>query len=231
VFVFVRHPPGTSERARRLRADGWSVRAIARELKIAQSTASLWVRDVPLSDEQRRRLDQLSDRQRAGNAARARRAREARLDAQQLGRTIARIDEPLHRTGCMLYWAEGSKSRNQVVFVNSDVHMMRVFLEFLHQCCGVPDDSIALSINCHLGNGVTAREIERWWLERLDLPDTCLRKAIVNRPSRASKRVHRPLIYGTARLVVSSTRIVQSIYGAIQEYAGLERPEWTDLRS
>jgi hypothetical protein len=27
---------------------------------------------------------------------------------------------------------------------------------------------------------------------------------------------------------VHSTAIVQSIYGAIQEYAGIERPEWVD---
>jgi hypothetical protein len=38
--------------------------------------------------------------------------------------------------------------------------------------------------------------------------------------------VRRPLIHGTARVTVNSTRLVQSIYGAIQEYAGIERLEW-----
>jgi hypothetical protein len=37
-------------------------------------------------------------------------------------------------------------------------------------------------------------------------------------------------VYGTARVTVYSTAIVQSIYGAIQEYAGIERPEWVDGR-
>ena len=41
--------------------------------------------------------------------------------------------------------------------------------------------------------------------------------------------MHRPLRLGTARLVVNSTWITQSLYGAIQEYAGFERPEWLDL--
>jgi hypothetical protein len=31
--------------------------------------------------------------------------------------------------------------------------------------------------------------------------------------------------------VVYSTEIVQSIYGAIQEYAGCTRPEWSELGS
>jgi hypothetical protein len=37
-------------------------------------------------------------------------------------------------------------------------------------------------------------------------------------------------VYGTARVTVNSTAIVQSIYGAIQQYAGIERPEWVDGR-
>jgi hypothetical protein len=41
------------------------------------------------------------------------------------------------------------------------------------------------------------------------------------------KRVGR-LPYGTCRLSVHSTAIVQHIYGAIQEYAGFDRPEWLD---
>jgi hypothetical protein len=36
------------------------------------------------------------------------------------------------------------------------------------------------------------------------------------------------LPYGTARVSVCSVVVVQSIYGAIQEYAGIDRPEWLD---
>jgi len=223
--VFV-HSVEVRERACKLRSEGRSIKAIARELHIAQSTASLWVSDVPLSEEQRRRLDALTDRQRAGLRTQVQRAREARLDAQQLGRLIARVDYPLHWAGCMLFWAEGSKNRNSVIFTNSDDGMMRFFLRFLRECYDVPDERVRLSINCFLGNGKTLEEIEAWWLKRLELPPSCLRKATVNRPSSASKGVRKPLVHGTARLAVGSTRIVQSIYGAIQEYAGIERPEW-----
>ena len=69
-------------------------------------------------------------------------------------------------------------------------------------------------------------EIEAYWLETLELPATCLRASIVNRPSSASRRRGRTLVYGTGRLSVASTAVVQSIYGAIQEYAMLDRPEW-----
>jgi hypothetical protein len=42
----------------------------------------------------------------------------------------------------------------------------------------------------------------------------------------SKKKRQNKLPYGTVRLVVHSTAMVQSIYGAIQEYGGFERPEW-----
>jgi hypothetical protein len=41
------------------------------------------------------------------------------------------------------------------------------------------------------------------------------------------KRANR-LPYGTCRVSVSKTQVVQHIHGAIQEYGGFERPEWLD---
>ena len=128
----------------------------------------------------------------------------------------------------MLYLAEGSKSRNDATLTNADPDMLAVFVRFLHECYAVPHARMCFSVNCHLNNGLTLEEIESWWLSRLGLPPECRRKAIVNRPSRASNGRHNVLVHGTARVVVHSTAIVQSIYGAIQEYAGIERPEWLD---
>ena len=114
--------------------------------------------------------------------------------------------------------------------MNSDADLLATFLGFLRRFFGVGDALIAFSVNCFLNNGLTLAEIEGWWRERLRIPLTCMRAATVNRPSSASRRRrYRVLIHGTGRLVVHSTFIVQSIYGGIQELAGIERPEWLDL--
>ena len=126
----------------------------------------------------------------------------------------------------MLYWAEGSKRRNEVEFTNSDPEMMRTFVEFLTRCYGVRARDLRLTLNVHLGNGLTLPQIEQWWLARLSLPRSSLGSHTLNCYSRASRQQRRTLPYGTARLVVYSTFIVQSIYGAIQQYAGMARPEW-----
>ena len=73
------------------------------------------------------------------------------------------------------------------------------------------------------------REIEQFWLDQLRLPRTQLRKTILNNYSKHSQKKRKnKLPYGTCKLVLNSTQVVQTIYGSIQEYGGFERPEWLD---
>ena len=226
----------TAERdlARSLRRElGLPVKEIARRVGVSASSVSLWVRDVPLTSEQEAALDArnpVRSGQRTGAMNNSRRRRDERRAAQEHGRTLARGRDPGFVAGCMLYWAEGAKHRNVATLTNSDADLLSNFLEFLRHAFEVPDQKIAFSVNCFLGNGLSLDEIERWWLARLALPRGCLRKAAVNRPSSASQRKRGHVLpYGTGRVTVYSTFIVQSIYGAIQEYAGIDRPEWLDL--
>ncbi|MDX6641432.1 MAG: hypothetical protein QOF12_2443 [Solirubrobacteraceae bacterium] len=128
----------------------------------------------------------------------------------------------------MLFWAEGSKCRNAVRFTNSDADMLRTFVAFLRRCYGVASERITLTVNCYLNNGLSIDEIHRWWLDKLELPQSSIRTPAIGRASRASRFRRNTLVYGTARVAVHSTVIVQSIFGAIQEYAAIERPEWID---
>jgi transcriptional regulator with XRE-family HTH domain len=220
------------EAARRLRREeGLAIRVIAARLGVAVSSVSLWTRDIELTEAQHERLRQANpiyNQQLRGHAGRSASARAVRLAAQDHGRSVARQGNPEHLMGCMLHWAEGSKDRNRIVFTNSDPEMLRAFLRFLRGPCYVSDERISLSINCHLNNGLSLAEIERWWLAELGLPASALRTATVNRPSSASRWGRNVLVYGTARLCVHSTFLVQSIYGAIQEYLGFDRPRWVD---
>ncbi len=126
----------------------------------------------------------------------------------------------------MLFWAEGSKARNRIAFTNSDTDMLRLFVRFLRQSYRVRDNEISFHCNCFLNNGLNIAQIENWWLERLTLPRSCLRPSIVNRPSSAGSGKHKTLLHGTGRIDVHSTRLAQNVYGAIQEYAAIDRPEW-----
>ena len=127
----------------------------------------------------------------------------------------------------MLYWAEGTKCRNQVRFCNSDPEMVRFFVCFLRRYFDLRAEEIRVTCHLYADHRERQREIERFWLKTLQLPETSLSKSLVNVYSKHSQRKRRNMLpYGTCRVVVSRTAVVQSIYGAIQEYAGLRRDEW-----
>ena len=123
------------------------------------------------------------------------------------------------------------KTRNSVSLANSDVNLLRFFRQFLSEEFGLPPQRFTFSLHVYTGNGLSLKQIEDYWLARLALPRSCLRKHSINRrPASASGTKTNKLPYGVGTLVVTkSTRIVQHIYGAIQEYANFDEPGWLDL--
>jgi hypothetical protein len=217
--------------ARRLRREGMSIKAIAVALGCGKGTVSDWCHDIELSPEQEEALQKSDKRRKAQLVAAEKNVRvhrEKRLAYQEEGREKARERDPLHVAGCMLYWGEGTKNRSSVGFVNSDVSMMALFLRFLGETMQVSNEQITVYINAYLGNDLSPDEIKQYWLDALQLDRSALRKCRFNSQPISSQQKGRKLLYGTCSLHVHSTRLVQHIYGAIQEYAGVDKPEWLD---
>ncbi len=216
--------------ARRLRSEqGLAITDICKQLGVAKSSVSVWVRDIVLTEEQQSALHAQHYAywaQLRGAHTNAIKGRERRQQYQDEGRQKAREGDPLHLAGCMLYWGEGSKTKNSLQLSNSDKGMLTFYMRFLRDCLLVAQDQIALRIFCYLGNDLSQKEIEAYWLQNLDLPQSSLRKTIVNSRPSSSQQKGRKLLYGTCEISVHDTRLVQHVLGAIQEYAGIEKPEW-----
>lgn len=215
-------------KAREMRAQGYSIKEIAEALHVSRSSVSLWVRDVALTEGQ---AQALKERQRlwgAQNAGATRNrvlAAEQRLRYQQAGRAQASAGSPLHRMGCMLYWAEGAKDRNGLNFVNSDPYMLCLFVRFLCEELAVTDNEIALYIHCHTEEWVEIDRITTYWLTLLQLPSSALRKVLFKIGSQTRRN---NLPNGVCSVRVYRTDLVQHIFGAIQVYGGFENPAWLD---
>jgi DNA-binding transcriptional regulator YdaS (Cro superfamily) len=200
-----------------MRAEGRSIKEIERLLGVARSSVSRWVKDVQLGDAQRHALaarvteGRLQAAQRKAHAARLLRAED-----QREGRRLAQELDGLYVAGCMLYWAEGEKNRCRLSVSNSDVELLCIFVDFLRKHFDV--SSAAMRIHCHLFADHIARqrEIEQFWLNALGLPAASLGKSVVNTYSKYSQKKRRnKLPYGTCKLTVNSTKIVQTIFGSI----------------
>ena len=137
--------------ARRMRRDeGRSIKEIARLLGVSTSSVSHWVRDVELTDAQHSALqarNRLHERQCLARAAMAAKARARRVAAQQEGRRRARSLGRCYVAGCMLYWAEGSRNRNRIVFTNSDPAMAQFFVEFIREFFDIDRERVRLTCN------------------------------------------------------------------------------------
>lgn len=145
---------------------------------------------------------------------------DKRLQYQQIGQERIKLNAPLYIAGCMLYWGEGSKSINTVQLTNSDANLLLLFKKFLYTFWDVNDKNIVLSINCYTDLH-SVEEIEEYWINKLSLSRSNLRKTMVNKlPISSKNKKKNKLEYGTARLTANKTEIVQEIYGAIQEFGG-----------
>jgi hypothetical protein len=214
------------------RDEGAPIKEIARRVGAAPSSVSRWVRDIQLTqvqEEELLRRNPAYNRQLSGTAKQAANRRAERIAYQGEGRSLAVRADSSHVAGCMLYWAEGEKDRNALRFYNSDPEMVRFFVYFLKKYFDLRDEEIKITCNLFADHLDRQREIEQFWLDVAQLPRRSLCKSYVNAYSKHSKkkRTNR-LPYGTVRVTVCRTRVVQSIYGAIQEYAGFEREAWLE---
>ncbi len=165
-------------RALVLRAEGKSIKHIARMLSVSTGSVSQWCKDVLLTDDQRAHLVQ---RQRiaaaralapwiAKNQALKRddMAFQRKLGIGDVG-TLSRRD--LLFFGLGLYWGEGYKRGSQEWgFTNSDPAIIRVILRWLDQCYQIKRDRIIarLTLNNHY-RGLAA-SITNSWVKETTIP-------------------------------------------------------------
>ena len=218
------------ELARQIRQEqGLSIIEIAEKIGVAKSSVSTWVRDILLSPEHEEALrwnNKRFEAQKASSQANVTKHRALREQYQQEGRAKAREGNLLHSQGCMLYWAEGKKSRHNLIFTNSDPAMMVMYLKFLREAINVPEEKITFHTHCYLGNGLSLQDIEDYWLKLLLMSREQIRNSMVNNQPVSSQQKGRKLLYGVGYLAVNSVRYIQHVYGAIQEYTGVDKPEW-----
>ncbi|MBU0502446.1 MAG: hypothetical protein ABIH69_06990 [bacterium] len=211
-----------------LRMRGLSYREILKQIPVAKSTLSLWLREVGLSKRQQQRLT--LKKLEAGRRG-AQRQREKRLKSMReiKGKSKAEIvDISISKTslwlmGIMLYWAEGAKEREGrpstgVEFGNSDPFMIKLFIKWLTEICKVAKNRIKYKLYIHENNQHRLIEVKRCWIENLGLEKNDLQAVYfkkhrkVNDRKRIRKNYNGLLIVRVSR----STNLNRTIAGWIE---------------
>lgn len=200
--------------AKKLRIKGKSINEIAKQLDVSKGSVSAWVKNVPLTVEQINYLHSYKEKNHKYNNEKKQNAKNLRTQYQEFGKIRARQNDLLHCMGCMLYWAEGTKDKNTVSFTNSDVNMLKLFISFMKKEFGICSDNIVLTVNCYLTCANDVKKIMDYWIKELDIVGCKTTKPTI-------KLTNNPIQnFGVCRISIHNTKIVQHIYGAIQQYAG-----------
>lgn len=131
-----------------------------------------------------------------------------------LKKNLSARDKKLKLAGVMLYWAEGAKGGNSVKFVNSDPKMVKIFIDFLRNICGISEDRLKLLI--HLYPDQDDRSLKNFWSSATGIPESNFYKSYVH-IGRVGTYKSKSL-YGTVAVNYSDKKLLGKINFWIGEY-------------
>lgn len=205
------------ENAIELRRGGLSVGGIAKELKVAKSTVFRWVKNIPLTEEQKAILFGNSRNTNLASAAWSEKWRRKRLQDEQIGKSEINRNSWEHAAGCMLWWAEGDKSKTQVGLTNCDEEILKFFVAFLKKYYNVPSEKFSIYLQYH--EGANECQLIDFWKCTLGLEGAKAHKGYC-KPRKTSKT---KWPNGVCRVRINSAELSARLWDSVQEYMGFVR--------
>ncbi|MDO8663633.1 MAG: hypothetical protein Q7K28_02215 [Candidatus Wildermuthbacteria bacterium] len=200
-------------KALQLRSSGKSYREIKNLLSIPKSTLSGWLKKTHWSDKIRLNL---KEKAREKNTIRlcslnkirgkhlAKLYQEARNEAKQEFEYFKL--HPLFISGTTIYWGEGDRSSRYLVRVaNTDPLMIRIFVKFLCEVCGISKEAIRAHILLY--PDLDPNKCIDFWIKKSKLSVKNFNKCVVIHGRHKTRR----LPYGVCYITISSTYLKEKM--------------------
>ncbi len=205
------------QKARELRAYGYSLNEIAKNLNVSKSSASIWVRNVALTKDQEktlsRRTAKLSvvEKRRATRLARKIASQENLLNQSQ--KQIKKVTQnELRLIGSVLYWTGGGKTQKGLVrFSNSDPETVKLMMAFFRSVCEVPEYKFRGHI--YTQPHINPRNAEKYWSEISGIPLKQFFKPSVKKATKSKKGW---LSYGSFEIYICNVELFLKIQGWVK---------------
>jgi len=124
-------------------------------------------------------------------------------------------EEKLKVAGIMLYWAEGTLKGNTVDFANSNPEMLRIFLEFLRQVCGVAEKRLRVYLYAYSHHNIDT--LKNYWHNITKISITQFTKPYVRRGN--PNKSNRKLPHGLIHIRYNDKKLLKKIECWIKEYS------------
>lgn len=208
-----------------MRRKGYSVKEIAKELNIAVSTSSVWLRNVILDEKAQERLRgrKILGQYKTAQIRKEKTKKQSKEDglfAKSIIKSI-RFNSNIDLLCCaLLYWAEGSKTGSLVSFTNSDPKMISTFINLFRKSFFGLDES---KFRClvHIHEYHDDLKIKKFWSAITDIPIAQFQNSYLK--PHTSKR-KKEGYHGTLSLRYYDSRVVQklkAIYNMFTAHVGV----------
>ena len=210
-----------SELGKDLRRLGLTYGEIRELIPVPKGTLSYWCREIELTKEQTEAI-KLRTGSRMGvpvDTQWRRRDEIAQIRASARRFAVRHLDDAFFIGGAVLYWGEGSKTRNDFALSNSDPAALRMFVEWVRHYLD-RDAVFVLSMHLHEGNDEIAAR--RYWSQATGLNDAEFTKTFIKPKGTGHRKNH--LEHGVCRVRVrnggDSWNAVMAWIEAVREHLG-----------
>ena len=198
-----------------MRKAGKSYSEIRKKIKVSKGTLSLWLGNVKLTSDQKKRLYVTLRQKNAYRLAkinqnkRIKKSKKIISEAKQETRSL--FKNCLFVPGLMLYWAEGDKSdiREEVKFSNSDPMLIKFMMRWFRELCKVPEDKFRIALHIHKLH--CRKNIENYWSKITNISIRQFHKTQI-KPTSLTYRKNR-LYQGTCAIRISDKDLFRRIKG------------------
>ena len=224
-------------KAIKLRQTGLSYGDIKKKLNVSKSTLSLWLKEVALSEEQKKRLytNQISILSRGPQSQKERRKREIEKILEKAKNEIPLpISSETYRFfGAALYWAEGTKGKGFEI-TNSDPILIAFIVKWFKDMFSVRPEGLGARLNIYPQQNDL--EIKKFWSDLTGIPLKNFGKSFIKPLNKNYKKNN--LYYGTIKVrVKKGTNMKHRLYGWVMaalekfdKHAKFAEKKWISLR-
>jgi hypothetical protein len=202
------------EKAIELRKKGLSYRDILAILPVAKSTLSEWLKDLPLTNDERKYLKTRIDsnisrgRIKAASAHRVNRLEREKLAQKEAQKEFEKFaSDRFFLVGIALYWAEGTKRSSGFEFVNSDSEMVGFMVLWVEKFFNISRQQQKIRLFIH--KPYAHEHLEKKWSSLLGIPLQNFQKTIYKSTGLLIKK--RPGYIGCVRLEIGRMHLMRKM--------------------
>lgn len=208
-------------KARNLRRDGQSIKQIAKQLHVSVSSVSTWCKDIMLTQQQWRVLDQ----RRSGSLYKYNQVyilkkkeetknKIAILRQQGVNELGKLTNREIFLIGIALYWGEGFKKDNCVGLATSDPHAALFFIYWLELCFKIKKDDLITRVTANISYKNSIQQIQKYWSDTLNIELSQFSKPFFQNTSWKKVYENKNGYYGVIRIKArKSVNLLRKIFG------------------